>query len=98
MNRLLACGVFVIISALKVATERNCVCPYSDGLKDSSKMNSQRKTNSQRTMVCLFSACVLAALVLLTQNGASAFNGGAATWQDAAGQEPTAGNTKTPSG
>jgi hypothetical protein len=61
-------------------------------------MDSQRKKLSQRTMVCLFSACVLAALVLVTQDFASAFNGGAARWQDSSGQEPTAGNTKTPSG
>jgi len=49
-------------------------------------------------MVCLFSACVLAALVVVTQNGTSAFAGGASRWPNAAGQEPTAGNTKTPNG
>jgi hypothetical protein len=54
---------------------------------------------SKRTMVCLVSACVLAALVVVTQKGASAFAGGGAEgWQDSAGQEPTAGNTKTPNG
>ncbi len=61
-------------------------------------MDSQRKVISQRMVVCLFSACVLAALVLVTQKGASAFSGGVANWQDASGQEPTAGNTKTPGG
>jgi hypothetical protein len=69
----------------------------SDGLKDL-KMNSQRKEKSRRTIVCLFSACVLAALVFVTQKGASAFVSDAERWQDAAGQEPTAGNTKTPNG
>ena len=41
-------------------------------------MNSQRRMFSKRTMVCLVSACVLAALVLVTQRGASAFAGGGA--------------------
>ncbi len=54
---------------------------------------------SQRVVVCLFSVCVLAALMLVTQKGARAFNGdGTASRQDAGAQEPTAGNTKTPSG
>ncbi|HEY2822515.1 MAG TPA: LssY C-terminal domain-containing protein [Candidatus Acidoferrum sp.] len=61
-------------------------------------MNSQRKAKSQRTIVCLFSACVLAALVLVTQKGASAFASDADRWQDVGGQEPTAGNTRTPNG
>jgi hypothetical protein len=61
-------------------------------------MNSERRAFPQRTMVCLFSTCVLAAVVFVTQNGASAFAGGAARWPNAAGQEPTAGNTKTPNG
>ena len=62
-------------------------------------MNSQRRMFSKRTMVCLVSACVLAALVLVTQRGANAFaGGGAERWQEASGQEPTAGNTKTPNG
>src|ERR1700742_4076346 len=61
-------------------------------------MNSQRKAISKRAMVCFFSASVLAALVFVAQDGASAFAGAAARWQDAAGQEPTAGNTKTPNG
>ena len=61
-------------------------------------MDSQRKVISQRVVVCLFAACVLAVLVLGTQKGASAFSGGMANWQDASGQEPTAGNTKTPGG
>src|SRR3984957_16901471 len=61
-------------------------------------MNSQRKENCRRTIVCLFSACILAALVVVTQNGRSAFADAAARGQDAAAQEPTAGNTKTPSG
>jgi hypothetical protein len=61
-------------------------------------MDSQRKMISKRMMVCAASACVLAALVLVAQRGASAFAGGAAGWQDASGQEATAGNTKTPSG
>ncbi len=63
-------------------------------------MNSQRKATSRRTVVCLFSACVLAALMMVSQNRASAFASGAEEWQDAAtqSQEPTAGNTTTPSG
>lgn len=62
-------------------------------------MDSQRRMNSKRMVVCLVAACVLAALVLVTQRGASAFTGGGVTgWQDASGQEPTAGNTKTPNG
>src|SRR5580698_1300325 len=61
-------------------------------------MDSQRKMISQRMVVCLFAVCALAALMLVTQKGARAFNGGAVSRQDAGGQEPTAGNTKTPSG
>src|SRR6202042_1430643 len=61
-------------------------------------MNSQRTAISRRKMVCLVSACVLAALVLVTQSGTNAFARAAAKFQDAAGQEPTAGNTKTPNG
>ena len=63
-------------------------------------MNSQRKAMSRRTMVCLFAACILAALGLVTQKGASAFAGAADARQDTAAQqqEPTAGNTRTPGG
>jgi len=63
-------------------------------------MNSQRRTIPRWTMVCFFSECVLAALVMVTQKGASAFAGGTEPWQDAASQsqEATAGNTKTPNG
>jgi hypothetical protein len=71
--------------------------PTLSGLKES-QMNSQRKTIFQRKIVCLFSTCVLAALVLVTQKGANAFVADAERWQDAAGQEPTAGNTRTPNG
>lgn len=61
-------------------------------------MNFQRKANSRRTMVCLFSACVFAALMLVTQRGASVSAGGPERGQDPAAQEPTAGNTRTPNG
>ncbi|HUE42024.1 MAG TPA: LssY C-terminal domain-containing protein [Candidatus Sulfotelmatobacter sp.] len=61
-------------------------------------MNSQRKGISRRTIVCLFSACVLAALGFATQKGARALVPDAEHWQDAVGQEPTAGNTRTPNG
>jgi hypothetical protein len=60
-------------------------------------MNSKRKPISGRTMVCLISASVLTATVIVTQSGSSVFAGPTDRWQDAA-QEPIAGNTKTPSG
>jgi hypothetical protein len=72
--------------------------PYFEDLKDLFKMSSQRSTFSQRTIVCFFSGCVLAALVMVTQKGAGAFARDAGRWPNAAGQEPTAGNTKTPNG